>query len=419
MIYRLYAIIIKEIRILSRDKAGLAVLYLMPLMLVFLMVFIQDRSFHVLQEVEIPIIFADDDHGMIGRALQQSLQERALFRFTMVDDSVSNAVAQIKKQVTTGNFKAGVYVPPELTAQTKERLSNETSSVNNLIHLELYFDPTVSQSLQQLVQSSIRETIARAETKLVFLNLRDELSAFGAQATSLLPVMDSTFLTSGIIPVEKNYATRNSGTIVPNSVQHNVPSWSLFAMFFIVIPLAGSMIQERDDGSLKRLMAMPVYYSELLIAKLVVYLLVCWSQFLLMLFVGVFLMPLLSLPALQTGQHVSALILMIFVSALAATGYGLAVGSMARTQQQASSFGSISVIIAAALGGIWVPIFIMPKIMQELSVLSPLSWALNGFQEVFLRGGTIMDVLPNVLPLSVFFLFTLMAALLKFRLRNQ
>jgi ABC-2 type transport system permease protein len=150
-----------------------------------------------------------------------------------------------------------------------------------------------------------------------------------------------------------------------------------------------------------------------------VYFLVCWSQFLIMLTIGVYIMPLLSLPALQTGSHAEALILMVTVTAFAAVGYGLMVGSMARTQQQASSFGSISVIIAAAIGGIWVPVFIMPEFMQTVSKLSPLNWALNGYQEVFLRGGAIRDVLPYALALTAFFLFTLMVPLLKFRLRNN
>ncbi len=419
MLNRLYAIFIKEIQILFHDKAGLAVLYLMPLVLVFLMVFIQDRSFNVLKEVEIPLIFADDDQEAIGKALQQALRENRLFRFTQVNDSLNRVADYIKKSVSSGKFKAGVYVPGELTVQTKELLLDKSALPIRAIRLQLYFDPAVKQSLQQLVQSAIRETIARAETRLLLMNLQEQLSAFGPQAAALVSLPDSSALTGSMIPLEKNYVSKSKAEIVPNSVQHNIPSWSLFAMFFIVIPLAGSLIQERDEGTFKRLQALPVRYGELLAGKTAVYFLVCWSQFLIMMSIGVYIMPLLGLPALQTGSHTGALALMVTMTALAAVGYGLMVGSLARTQQQASSFGSISVIIAAAIGGIWVPVFIMPEFMQTVSMLSPLNWALNGYQEVFLRGGGIRDVLPYILALTAFFLFTLMVPLLKFRLRNN
>ncbi len=419
MLNRMYAIIIKEIQILLRDKAGLAVLYLMPLILVFLMVFLQERSFNVLKEVEIPIVFADDDQGLIGKTLQQTLQENKLFQCTLIPDSVNRPVDYIAQKVASGSFKAGVYVPAQLTAQTKEILLSSSAVPARTVHLQLYFDPAVKQSFQQLVQSAIRETIAHAETRLVFMNMREQLSTFGPQVATLVALPDSAALSESMIPVEKSFVSKDKSEIVPNAVQHNIPSWSLFAMFFIVIPLAGSQIQERDEGTFKRLQALPVSYTELLLGKMAVYVLVCWTQFLAMLSIGVYIMPLLNMPALETGSHADALVLMVTVTALAAVGYGLMVGSIARTQQQASSFGSISVIIAAAIGGIWVPVFIMPEIMQTISLLSPLNWALNGFQEILLRGGAIRDVLPFIVALTLFFLFTLTLTLLKFRLRNH
>ncbi len=62
--------------------------------------------------------------------------------------------------------------------------------------------------------------------------------------------------------------------------------------------------------------------------------------------------------------------------AMAATGYGLLIAVYFRTPQQALSFGSISVVILAALGGVWVPVFAMPHVMQSISPYSPLNWGL-------------------------------------------
>jgi len=111
--------------------------------------------------------------------------------------------------------------------------------------------------------------------------------------------------------------------------------------------------------------------------------------------VGIFLLPLFDLPVLDLRHPLPALLLMVIATGLAATGYGLALGAIAGTPEQAASFGSVSVIIMAAIGGIWVPVFMMPSLMQDFSVVSPLNWGLEGFYTIFLRNGTLLDILPQ------------------------
>ena len=66
-------------------------------------------------------------------------------------------------------------------------------------------------------------------------------------------------------------------------------------------------------------------------------------------------------------------------------------------------FGPISIVIAAAMGGIMVPVYAMPAFMQSISVVSPLAWGLNGSLDVFVRGGGLADVLPEAASLTAFF----------------
>jgi ABC-2 type transport system permease protein len=177
-------------------------------------------------------------------------------------------------------------------------------------------------------------------------------------------------------------------------------------MFFIVIPLTQSLIQEREGGSLLRSLTMPVPYMTLLMGKVGVYLVVCLVQTIAMLIAGVLLLPLFGLPTLVLGNDVAGLIVMTITVALASVGYGLMVGTIARTHQQAASFGSISIIILAAMGGLWVPIYLMPSFMRTVSTLSPLNWAITGFYSIFLRGGSLVNILPEVSRLLLFFLST-------------
>jgi len=97
---------------------------------------------------------------------------------------------------------------------------------------------------------------------------------------------------------------------------------------------------------------------------------------------------------------------------MAATGYGILIAVYFKTAQQALSFGSVSVVILSAIGGVWVPIYVMPEILQTISRFSPMSWGLESFNDLFLRQASIQTILPNVLKLAGFALVTVSASIL-------
>ena len=214
---------------------------------------------------------------------------------------------------------------------------------------------------------------AKIETQILLKILAENLE----QMTGVKPEMNEEPIEA--VEFIEEFAFEKETTITPNSTQHNVPAWTMFAMFFIVIPLAGNMIQERNDGSFFRLMTMPGSYLTVLTSKTAVYLLVTFTQFILMLLVGILILPAVGLPVLRIGSHPFALAFMGIISGLAAIGFGLLVGTITNTHEQSGVFGSVSVIILAALGGIWYPIYAMPPIMQKISIISPL----NCFQPIF------------------------------------
>jgi ABC-2 type transport system permease protein len=206
---------------------------------------------------------------------------------------------------------------------------------------------------------------------------------------------------------------------LPTSVQQNVSAWAVFGMFFIVLPLGGVIIRERQDGTFVRLRTLPVPYLTILLGKLMAYVTVCWGQFLFIVLVGKVVLPLLGAPVLTLGSDPVALIVVVTAIALAACGYGIMLGTLARTFEQASMFGPVSVVCAAAIGGIMVPVYVMPHLMQKISLFSPLAWGLNALVEIFVREGTLRSVLPELGYLTVFFAVTLLIAWAAFRRRDD
>lgn len=189
-----------------------------------------------------------------------------------------------------------------------------------------------------------------------------------------------------------------------SSVQQSVPAWLVFGMFFVVIPLSTVLIGERQQGTLARLRLMGVSPVRLLLSKIPAYLLVNLVQLAVMLAIGFWLVPLVGAEALRPPASPLALLLMAVATSLAAIGFALLVGVIARTHMQATTAGGVFNIVFAAAGGIMVPRFVMADGMQSLAWLSPMGWALDGFLDAFLRTDAVSVL---ALPITGLLLFGL------------
>jgi ABC-2 type transport system permease protein len=274
-------------------------------------------------------------------------------------------------------------------------------------------DPTTKTSFRESLQLSVHDFTSRIESQIVLQEVTKEINEL-----LMVPVPDLSLIQEEVIRYSEEYALRGDNTVIPNSAQHNVPAWTIFAIFFIAIPLAGGMIKEREEGSLARLLTMPCNYATILVSKMMVYLMICFLQFILIMLMGMYLFPLINLPALQIGENLTMLVLLAVATSLGSIGYGILVGTVARTHQQASIFASISVVILAAIGGVWVPVFVMPPFLRTISVISPLNWGLNSYYDILIRKAAFAELLPGLTGLLLFALACLGVAI-GYRMLNR
>jgi len=191
-------------------------------------------------------------------------------------------------------------------------------------------------------------------------------------------------------------------------------------MFFVITAIASLFVQEARDGTLARLHAVGVPRNIQILSKALPYLAVNGLQAALMLAVGVWLMPLLGGDRLQlAGIHWPALLLMLASISAAAIGFALALACLVRTHAQAAALGAMCNILMAAVGGIMVPAFVMPPVMQAAAAFSPMNWGLEGLLQVLLRDGGMAAVLPYVARLLGFAGVTWLAATLLFQRRMK
>ncbi len=415
------AAIKKESLILLRDKAGLAILFIMPLFLITIMSLIQDAPFKDYKENKIPIVYVDNDNDSLGSIIEKGLVNSGMFSvITEIEGKAANDEST-KQSVSRGEYRLGIIIPQGATKTMNKNVENRVAkmlasfgmaendtslldfarsdSAKQSIEIIILFDPAAKIAFRSSVSSALDKFITRTEMETMLHIFSQKLG----EASGIK--QEAAIETRPLITLKEIQANDSKvAELLTNSVQHNVPAWAIFAMFYIVIPLASSMIKEREEGSALRLLIIPGSYMVSLYGKIFIYTAVCLIQFFLMMLVGIYILPLFGLPAFEIGTNFIALLFMVFSCALAATGYGFMVGSLFSSHHQAMVFGSVSVVILAAIGGVLVPVYVMPGIMQNLSVVSPLSWSLNGLNNVFLRQTDFTALVPDVLKLLGFFI---------------
>lgn len=421
---KLLAAMRKEFLLLIRDKVGLAILFIMPMVLIFVMTLIQDAAFKTLNEEGIPLLLLNEDQDTLGQRIVEGLKSTDLIScHDQLEGKELNRDA-LYKAVQQGDYLIGIIIPKGSTDAlrdnvenlVKESMGEESTNETASVEIEIVIDPIASKSFVVSVTSQLREFISSVKTRTMFQVFNAKIAALLPEATEIQKEKQSG---NEAITYKEVYASEIAGEMQPNAVQHNVPAWTIFSMFFIVLPLVSSVMKEKEEGSIFRFHTIPASYFLQINAKLMVYVVICMIQFFLMLSIGLVFLPMLGLPVLDLGNSYSGIILIAFGCALAATGYGVLVGTLASTQPQGSILGSLSILILSAIGGIWVPAYVMPTIMRTISEISPLKWAMDGFYALFLRGEGFVDVVPHFIKLFLFFIICIVITSIVYRYKSK
>jgi len=299
-----------------------------------------------------------------------------------------------------------------------QRISEGDHPIGIIIHpqdsaITLMIDPTLHEAYKKSLITAAMFILKGAESKVAMQKLLSVYQPF-------LPLMNTDSLLQGLPPVREQFAVKEKSSIKPTPVQNNIPGFILFAMFFIVIPLSGSIINERTEGAFFRLQALPSSIPATLSAKVLLYLGICIIQFLFMWLVGVYVLHgIFGFPLLEIGKNYFALALATISASLAAIGFGILVGTCSQNHNQAALFGSVLVVILGIISGTFLPIHVMPQAIRVISSLSPIRWGIDNYLDLFIRDGNIGTILPGMIRLLLFFIFAMMVSIFIFAKRKK
>ena len=407
--------LLKELKLLCRDLHGLAVLFVMPIafMLIMSLALSRDQDPHT--DSRIALVGTADDS--VNTALAAALEKEQIHVTLMPSEKLTEAQNGLHNKrfqlvLHNPNTASGkiadnkalqIYVPPDTVPSWLAAVKGVLQQHYTQTRLDAYFDNNEGIKINnKKLPHSIRKDIQKKVDEK-----NDE------QFAAVRSFLDKKML-------EEHYLSAGSGKVEkPNAVQHSVPAWLIFGMFFIMIPLSNVMALERQTNTITRLRLARASASGLIAAKLVPYFLINQLQFAGMLLLGRYLLPEIGVPALiLNGSLVPYALLSAAVSA-AALGYALLISVYAKSTEHAVVLGGGGIILMAAIGGIMVPAHVMPETMQQLTWISPMAWGLKAFQELLLNRSGLDGIGRYLLLLSAFSFATLTAAVLVYRRQLQ
>lgn len=420
--HKLLASIKKEIFLLIRDWGGLGILFIMPSILLITITLIQQSTFKDANDMVMPIVVVNNDGGEFGETIEKSINETPSLKLIQNwnNQEINEATAQ--KLVSDGKYQIALVIPENLSNALKSRINSnvekilaefsieetDSSDLNpsnespeEISKIKIFFDPAAGETFRNSVKNDIEKMMSKVESKRIYTVFEEQM---GIET-------EGNIMTENAIQFDEVIAQKGEDGITPNTVQHNVPAWILFGIFFIVVPLGINIVKEKNLGTLIRIRTSPVSYATIISGKIITYMMICLIQFALMLLIARFLFPNLGLIAFKPGAQLFPMTIIVIFSSLAAIGLGILIGTVMKTQEQSAPFGAIFTIIISAIGGIWVPVYLMPSIMQKVAVFSPMNWGISAFYDIILRNGNLMDISIELISLFLFFVTTFVLSL--------
>ncbi|MES2331836.1 MAG: ABC transporter permease [Bacteroidota bacterium] len=406
--YKLGATILKDLRILLRDKIGLVLMFGMPVLLVIVITKIQNSTFELVNKNKITLLLANRDTGKVSEEMIQAVDKIGMFKIIQAEKGESDQ--QLTDRMHSKDALLALVIPKDFSAMVTAKAKKVSAKALTSFGLEggdtlnkktvadpitLYYHPVLQEAFRRSVDGALHSALQMVESKQVLKQLYFSLNEKDLPASMENEILDNRSVINEI-PVSKD-----GSRTVPNASQHNVPAWTIFAMFFVVMSLGGSIVREKQSGSSTRLRTLPTNYMVAMWSKQITYLGVTLLQAALIFSIGAWLFPYINLPALNMPADITGLFIVSLLCGWCAVSYAICVGVFAETQEQANGFGAVSIVILAALGGLMVPAFAMPDSFRTVIQLSPLHWCLEAYYGLFLEGGKLSDVWANIIPLFI------------------
>jgi ABC-2 type transport system permease protein len=398
----------KEIRVIAADRGALAVLFLLPILLgslfagLNLMLITEEREPNILLEVSL----VNEDPGTFGGEVAKSIQVINELNVETLDN-----IDEAEQSVITGEAAAAIIIPTDFS----EKIDSYTPTA-----IEVIVDPAQPESasiVTGIVNQVVAEVTIWGEIQYGVRAIMAESDLLADASPEELRGIEAQNL--GVTMTQLNELRRNPAIAVISENLEGVkveggislfltflfPAFTVMFIFFIVGAESSSLLQEREAGTLRRLLAAPIPRWTVIAGKMLAYGMLVCLQVVILFTLGYVLFD------ITLGQSPLALVTITIVVAFVAVSLGMFVAAFAKTSNQADNIGMVLGFVMAGIGGafpLWPPIFRSAGFIGTLAKFTPHAHALEGYYSVMAENATFSQILPQLgfllLMGSVFFL---------------
>jgi len=188
-----------------------------------------------------------------------------------------------------------------------------------------------------------------------------------------------------------------------------VPGIVVMIITIITLMLgAMSIVKEKESGTLEQLMVTPMGKIELILGKLIPYLIYSFAELIFILKLADFIFN------IQLAGSLFSLYLIIFLYLFTTLGLGLFVSTVAKTQQQALFLAWFIMVMMILLSGFFIPIENMPGPLKLITLLNPLRYMMTSVREIYLKATPLIFLFDQILPIFLVGTGIFAASVIKF-----
>jgi ABC-2 type transport system permease protein len=396
---KLLLIGIKDLKLIFRDRAALIFMLLAPFLLTVGMGFVTGRfSGNSSGLSDIPVVIVNQDKEQLGNALADVFSSADLT--DLMEPSETSDPEAARRLIDEDKAAAAIIIPEGFTRSiipAEGTTFDESFIQPEVVKIEVYANPARPTSAG-VVKAIVDEFVSRVEegrtggmTSIVGLiqaGLIDPQNG-ESEARKLFEDADRTGSTAIVLKNNKEGA---------NAVQFDVmaymaPGMALLFLMYTVSYGGRSILLERSQGTLPRLLVSPTSSTQVLGGKVMGIFFTGVAQ------VGILILASALFFGVRWGDPAGVVVL-ILATVYGAAGWGMLITAMARTPAQVGSIGSAIMLSFGILGGSFINLEQMPPLVQALSKITPNAWGLDGFTTLAL-GGTLADLVVPITALLI------------------
>lgn len=390
---------IKDVRLAFRDRAALILMLAAPFVLTIGLGLVTGRfSSNTNSGIsDIPVIIVNLDNDQLGNALVDVFKSADLA--DLLEPVIGSDPEAARKSIDEDQAAAVVIIPEGFTKSIMPQQGGFTSAaVPDAVKIEVYANPSRSTGAG-IVKAIVDEFLSRVEegrvsgmTSILQLVISQKITPQQGEAAGVAMSENPEGVTlTDSLAIKINSSTANGDAVKFDALAYIAPAMALMFLMYTVSYGGRSILAERAQGTLPRLLVSPTNTAQILGGKVFGIFLTGTAQMLILIGASSLFFQ------LKWGDPLGVIVL-VLAAVFGATGWGMIITALARTPSQVASIGTAIMLIFGIMGGSFINLEQMPSFVQTFSKITPNAWALDGFTTLGL-GGTLTDLSAPILAL--------------------